>query len=181
MHLISTAAQCTHKILPKLRATEHLFHAWVQCVFECNLSCLEIGTIQAFEWKFQRNVYSICNIDYFLFSIGKKQNFVFSNFETIASYFIQYISKRLLCLLGPIFNRRSLYLGANLTLCLFPFGRSVFNRHTKISIHYFIISVPLYAKQQIHAHAVAPQRHSSKNKCIYELCVLTRCNTFYVK
>lgn len=33
-------------------------------------------------------------------------------------------------------------------LFIFLFGRSVFNSHTKIAIHYFIISVPLYAKQQ---------------------------------
>lgn len=86
----SAAAQCTHKILPKLRGTQHLFDAWVQYVLECNLSCLEIRfvTIEAYEWKFQRSEYSICNIDYFCFSIGMKWNFYFSNFETIIPYFI---------------------------------------------------------------------------------------------
>lgn len=63
---------------------------------------------------------------------------------------------------------------ANLTFCLFLFGRSFFNSTPKIAIHYFIISLPLYAKQQTEITHTPQMRGSKNTKCIYELYVDSR-------
>lgn len=130
---------------------------------------------------------SICNIYYSLLSIGKSKFCRFQS-RTMASHFVRYGYFETIVVsvfFGPTFNRRSLYLGAIFgDFCLFFHLADRFLMATQ-KLPFIISSFQFHcmqnSKQIPCTHTVAPRERGSKNKCIYELCVLTRRNTFYVK